>query len=227
MPEFNTPRTRLDKTRAQKKREANRKAVLKHRENMTPQQRRRYLEARRKNYRENKDKAMAEKLRRVQADEAFLDSGCPYPAQDAFHRAVRRVKEKFRAQGTKLAFLVKGVIKTSNKKTKEKLRELHVFYASPQKAPSAAPSAVPPSAAHHVLPSAAPPSTAPHVAPSAVPQSAPSPAASSAATPASAAADTLRKHISVLNKKRDKHTLKYKRNLSQAFRAQDIGLSKK
>jgi len=98
MAEFNTPRTRLDKTRAQKKREANRKAVLKHRENMTPQQRRRYLEARRKNYREEKDKAMAEKLRRVQADEAFLDSGCLYPTQDAFHRAVRRVKEKFRAQ---------------------------------------------------------------------------------------------------------------------------------
>lgn len=206
--EINTPRTRLDTETANRKREVNRKAVKKHRENMPPQKRRRLLESRRKNYRENKDKETAENLQRrektVQTEQAFLQSECPYPTEGAFHRAVRRVKAKLRARGTKLAFLVKGVIKTSSKKTKEKLKELNVLYASPHKAPLTTPATVAISVA------AAPPTT-------------PASAAISVS-----AADTLKKHVEDINKKRNKDTLKHKRSLATAFGDRhNIGLTKK
>ena len=65
----------------------------------------------------------------VQADVLFQSSDCPYPTQ----RAVRRVRGRIHAKGKRFAFLFKGLLRSSDRKTKQELNQLHVKYATPTK----------------------------------------------------------------------------------------------
>ena len=71
----------------------------------------------------------------VQVEMAFQSScsSSPYPTQQAFHRAVARVREKFKAGGKKFAFLFKGLIKSADSETKQALKELSVTCTTPKK----------------------------------------------------------------------------------------------
>ena len=71
----------------------------------------------------------------VQVEMAFQSacSSSPYPTQQAFRRAVARVREKFKAGGKKFAFLFKGLIKSADSETKQALKELNVTCTTPKK----------------------------------------------------------------------------------------------
>ena len=69
----------------------------------------------------------------VQAEVLFQSSDCPYPTQGAFQRAVRRVRGRIHAKGKRFAFLFKGLLKSSDQKTKQELNQLHVKCATPTK----------------------------------------------------------------------------------------------
>ena len=70
----------------------------------------------------------ARKEKAVQVELAFHASGSPYPTKQCYFRAVRRLKEKFKSKGKKFAFLVKGVLKTTDRRTKKTLVELFVCF---------------------------------------------------------------------------------------------------
>ena len=173
--------TRQDKEKADEKREAGRLAVQRHRANQHPDQKTCVREQRKEYY--SRKKAEREELLRarrekaVQVEQTFQGNGCPYPTKDSYSRAVRRVKEKFRAKGVQLAHLLKGVIKTTDRQTQQHLKQLHVHCTTPHKHTSAS----------------------------------------------SSPSKTLHAHITSITKKRDKDTLKHKKNLAQACRTTPDG----
>ena len=133
--------TRQDKEKADKKREAGRLAVQRHRANQHPDKKTCVREQRKKYcYRKNAERKELLRARReksVQVEQTFRDNGCPYPTKDSYLRAVRRVKEKFRAKGVQLAHLLKGVIKTTDRQTQQHLKQLLVHCTTPHKHTSA------------------------------------------------------------------------------------------
>ena len=124
--------TRLDKDKAERRRVAARLAVQKHRASQHPNKKRAVLDKRMKYYYQKKvEKESLLKARRekaVQTEMLFQSSDSPYPTQGAFHRAVRRVRAKIHAKGTKLAFLFKGLLKSSTKRPNS-ARTCHGHYA--------------------------------------------------------------------------------------------------
>ena len=113
--------TRQDKEKADKKREAGRLAVQKHRANQHLDKKTCVREQRKKYYyrkkAEREELLRARREKAVQVEQTFRGNGCPYPTKDSYSRAVRRVKEKFRAKGVQLAHLLKGAIKTTDRQT--------------------------------------------------------------------------------------------------------------
>ena len=66
----------------------------------------------------------ARREKAVQAEMLFQSSDCPYPTQGAFQRAVRRVRGEIHAEGKWFAFLFKGLLKSSDEKTKQASRAI-------------------------------------------------------------------------------------------------------
>ncbi|KAK7112858.1 hypothetical protein V1264_012241 [Littorina saxatilis] len=125
--------------KVEKKREEWRQASQNYRDGITAQKKRRVKEKRMSHFYKKKEAKMAAEVAKVekavQAQAAFQQSGCPYPTQGAYKRAVRRMKAKFKTQGAKLAHLFKGVVKYSDPKTRRALKVLNVSYSTPEKTP--------------------------------------------------------------------------------------------
>ena len=133
------PTTRIDQERADKRRETVQQSVRKHREKQSLQKKRRVNEKRMAYYyrvkAERKAVHQANAEKSVQVEMAFQSScsNSPYPTQQAFRRAVARIREKFKAGGKKFAFFFKGLIKSADSKTKQALKELNVTCTTPKK----------------------------------------------------------------------------------------------
>ena len=133
------PTTRMNQERADRRRETVRRSAQKCREKQSSQKKRRVNEKRKAYY--NRVKAERKAVHRanteksVQVEMAFQSScsSSPYPTQQAFRRAVARVREKFKAGGKKFAFLFKGLIKSADSETKQALKELSVTCTTPEK----------------------------------------------------------------------------------------------
>ena len=125
--------------RADRRRETVRRSVQKHREKQSSQKKRRVNKKRMAYYyrvkAERKAVHQANTENSVQVEMAFQCScsSSPYPTQQAFRRAVARVREKFKAGGKKFAFLFKWLIKSADSETKQVLKELSVTCTTPKK----------------------------------------------------------------------------------------------
>ena len=113
--------TRLDKNKAERGTAGAKIAVHKHRASLHPNKKRAVLDKRMSYYYRKKverDSLLrARRDKAVQADVLFQSSDCPYPTQGAFQRAVRRVRGRIHAKGKRFAFLFKGLLKSSDRKT--------------------------------------------------------------------------------------------------------------
>ena len=133
------PTTRMDQEGADRRRETVRRSVQKHREKQSSQKKWRVNEKRMAYYyrvkAERKAVHQANTEKSVQVEMAFQSScsSSPCPTQQAFRRAVARVREKFKAGGKKFAFLFKGFIKSADSETKQALKELNVTCTTPKK----------------------------------------------------------------------------------------------
>ena len=134
------PKTRLDNEKAAQKRQSNNVAVRKHRAKQSAQKKRRTNEKRMARYYQQKEEErvvlQAKTEKAVQAQLDFQSTGCPYPNEGSFKRAVRRVRQKFTASGRKFVFLFKGLVKTADHNTRKALSELNVTAVTPQKTTS-------------------------------------------------------------------------------------------
>ncbi|XP_076446987.1 uncharacterized protein LOC143284204 [Babylonia areolata] len=127
------PKTRLDKEKLAKKRDANTLAVRKHRASWTAQKRRRVNEKRMARYYALKEATKVDELVTRQSPEVVSPTGCPFSNQETFKRAVRRVRAKIPETGRKFAHLLKGLIKHADKETSHALKEIHVTANTPEK----------------------------------------------------------------------------------------------
>ena len=129
--------TRLDKEEAERRRVAAKIAVHKHRASQHPNNKRAVLDKRTSYYyRKKAERDSLLQTRRdkaVQAEMLFQSSDCPYPTQGAFQWVVRWVRGRIHATGKRFAFLFKGLLKSSDQKTKQEFNQLHVKCATPTK----------------------------------------------------------------------------------------------
>lgn len=126
-------------------------AVQKHRKNQHPNKKRRVREQRRAYYYQKKNEK--EEILRERTEKAVQaeEKDCPYPNKNSYQRAVRRVWEKIRAKGNKFAFLLKGLIKFSDKNTKEALGNLNIISKTPPKQAATTPLSSPAKILHSHL----------------------------------------------------------------------------
>lgn len=121
--------TRLDKEEAERRRVAAKIAVHKHQASQHPNNKRAVLDKRTSYYyRKKAEKDSLLQTRRDKAVQAEMPSN-----QGAFQRAVRWVRGRIHATGKRFAFLFKGLLKSSDLKTKQEFKQLHVKYATPTK----------------------------------------------------------------------------------------------